>query len=345
MPLISVILPAYNAEKFIKEAVQSILDQTVNDFELIVINDASTDGTLDILQSFNDSRISIINNEINLKVVKSLNKGLELAKGEFIARMDADDISLPNRFEKQLQYFKQHPEVDICGTWVEVFDGGNAVFKPYEKHEDIRANLLFLNEIVHPSVMMRKSSLINHHLSYEESFINAEDYGLWVAAMDKLRFANVQEVLLRYRLHANNVSFFQNEIPSDVKAMNIKAYKRVLQNLGVTYTESDLDTHISFGLKRLTDLSKENIEKCLSWFQLIVASNNQRKYFNKKSLRNVVMHQLFFLVKKVKAQPNLYKEVFKVLLRLYSITDYLDYVRYICKRKFLANNKNRFRMA
>jgi glycosyltransferase involved in cell wall biosynthesis len=345
MPLISVILPAYNAEKFIKEAVQSILDQTVNDFELIVINDASTDGTLDILESFNDSRISIINNKINLKVVKCLNKGLELAKGEFIARMDADDVSLPNRFEKQLQYFKQHPEVDICGTWVEVFDGGNTVFKPYEKHEDIRANLLFLNEIVHPSVMMRKSSLIRHKLLYDESFLNAEDYGLWVVAMDKVIFANVQEVLLKYRLHANNVSFFQNEIPSDVKAMNIKAYQIVLQNLGVNYKEADLETHISFGLKRLSDLSKENIGKCLSWLQLIVATNNQNKYFNKKSLRNVVMHQLFFLIKKVKAQPNLYKEIFKVLLRLYSITDYLDYVRYICKRKFLSNNKNSFPMA
>ncbi len=128
MPKISVVLPVYNSEKYIAEAVQSILDQTFTDFELLIINDASTDGTLQILESFKDDRLKIINNPTNLKVVKSLNKGLELAQGEFIARMDADDIAYPQRFEKQIAYFKKYPQVDVCGTWVQAFGDDNFIF-------------------------------------------------------------------------------------------------------------------------------------------------------------------------------------------------------------------------
>ena len=340
MPLISVILPAYNAEKFIKDAIQSILDQTFEDFELIIINDCSTDNTLQIIKKFQDPRIKIIDNKTNLKIVRSLNSGMEIATGKFVARMDADDISLPTRFRKQIEYFNQHPEVDICGSWVRLFDGADTTFKPYESHDDIKASLLFVNNIIHPSVMFRKASLVKNNLSYDQSFINAEDYGLWVAAMDKLRFANVQEVLLKYRLHANNVSLFQKEIPADIRLMNIKAFETIFKNMGLSYTPTDLDIHLNFGLKRINDLSEAYINKSLSWLKHIVHTNNETRYFDKRSLRNVVLHQLFYLGKQIKNQPNLYLNILKTLVSLYSFKEYFNFSAYIFRRKFLSPKKH-----
>ena len=131
-------MPAYNAEKYIAESIESILSQTFTDFEFIIINDASTDSTKEIIESFQDSRIILINNEQNLGVAKSLNIGIATAKGKYIARMDADDISLPERFQTQFNFMEKNPDIDICGSWARMFGDKDDCMQTLQNHEDIR---------------------------------------------------------------------------------------------------------------------------------------------------------------------------------------------------------------
>ena len=126
-PQISVVMPAYNAEKYITEAIDSILFQTFKDFEFIIINDASTDSTKDIIESYKDPRIKLVNNEQNKGVAKSLNIGISVACGKYIARMDADDIALPERFQKQFDFMEQHPNIDVCGSWAKKTGNENEI--------------------------------------------------------------------------------------------------------------------------------------------------------------------------------------------------------------------------
>jgi glycosyltransferase involved in cell wall biosynthesis len=205
-PLISVILPAFNAENYIADAVKSILKQSYCNFEFIIIDDGSTDNTLPILQKYArlDSRILLISRE-NRRLVATLNEMVDLAKGDWIARMDADDISHPERFQRQLNLLKLSG-ADICGSWIKFFgDNSNRIWRTHESNTAIKTDMLFKCPLAHPSVMIRAGLL--KKLKYRSSYIHAEDYDLWVrSAMGGFVFANVPDVLLSYRVHANQIS-------------------------------------------------------------------------------------------------------------------------------------------
>lgn len=206
---VTVLMSVYNGEKYLKEAVDSILNQTFTDFEFLITNDASTDKSMEILRSYNDSRIKIVSNEKNLGLTKSLNKGLSLAKGEYIARMDADDISDPYRLEKQVYFLDMHPEIGILGTQYRLFDSNSRNSKIMVVPTcdvQIRWNLLFKCTFAHPTVMIRKNVLLVNKLKYDEAFFVAEDYELWTRLLKYTRGANLKECLLQYRIHSTNAS-------------------------------------------------------------------------------------------------------------------------------------------
>lgn len=220
-PRVSVILSVYNGEKYIKQAIESILHQTFKDFELIIIDDGSTDNTSFVLDGFNDSRIIRVKNEKNIGLVKSLNKGLNIAKGEFIARMDADDVSVSDRFEKQIAYLDKHKDIGVLGTYMEqVDDKGKtlSLFKVPESHKDILCRMLSGTAIVHASVVMRRNILMSVG-SYNPEFLHTEDTELWTRLILKTHFANLPEVLYIRRIHKNSImsmhSKFQDE--QDIK--------------------------------------------------------------------------------------------------------------------------------
>jgi glycosyltransferase involved in cell wall biosynthesis len=199
-PRISVILPVYNGAPHLREALDSILGQSISDLECIVIDDGSTDSTGEIINSCGDPRIRCLRNTRNEGIVRALNQGLAAARGEFIARMDADDISLPRRLETQLAYLARWPEVALCGSWTEVFGARQLVLDSGvlpETSAEIKSKLLFHNAIAHPTVFARRGFFLDSR--YEESYQTAEDYALWTATIGRFRFANVQQVLLRYR--------------------------------------------------------------------------------------------------------------------------------------------------
>jgi len=201
-PKISVIMSVYNGMPYLKEAVKSILNQTYKNFEFIIVEDGSTDGSWKYLKSLKDRRIKLIKNSKNLGLAASLNKALGLAQGDYVARMDADDLSLPKRLEEQVKFFKNHPSIDICGTWADIIDqNGNVIGeKKYPTNSnDIRKALSFYNPIIHPSLMIRKM-VFDELKGYDANFDYAEDYDLLMRARKKFSMANLPKKLIKWRI-------------------------------------------------------------------------------------------------------------------------------------------------
>jgi hypothetical protein len=205
-PLVSVAMPVYNGEKYLAEAIDSVLQQTFKDFELIIIDDGSTDGSLEILKTYQklDSRIILISRE-NRNLTTTLNEIIDLARGAWVARMDQDDISLPHRFERELECLEV-TNADICGSWIQFFGAGDRrIWRTFHTDQAIKVDMLFKCPFAHPSVMM-KTELIKK-LRYDCAWEKAEDYELWTrAAISGWRMTNVQEVLLHYRRHSQQIS-------------------------------------------------------------------------------------------------------------------------------------------
>jgi len=207
-PKVSVIMAVYNGMPYLKEAVKSILDQTFKDFEFIIIDDASTDGTQQYLKILKDRRIKIITNKKNLGLASSLNKALKLSKGEYIARMDADDISLPDRFKTQLEFLESHSAISLCGSWADLIDENGKVIgeKKYPTAGiEVKKALRWYQPIIHPT-FMAKSKIYKELGGYDKNFDYAEDYEFLVRAMKKYKFANIPEKLLFWRQADNRRS-------------------------------------------------------------------------------------------------------------------------------------------
>jgi len=212
-PKISVLLPVYNGGEYLQTAIDSILNQSYSDFEFIIINDASTDNSEKLICSYTDSRIRYIKNEQNIGLIRTLNKGLDLCNGDYIARMDQDDIANDKRLEKQNDILDKNPEIGVCGSWFTLFGTrNNHVAKHPEHPEHIKIGMLAYCAIGHPTVMMRKSSL--QGLKYDEDYQAAEDYEFWTRLLRITKFYNIQESLLDYRLHETNMSVKENSIQS-----------------------------------------------------------------------------------------------------------------------------------
>jgi glycosyltransferase involved in cell wall biosynthesis len=328
MPLISVIVTVYNTERYIEAAVQSILNQTITDFELIIINDASTDRTWEILQSFNDERIVLVNNETNQGIPKNANTGLKLAKGDYIAKMDADDISHPMRFERQLAYFNAHPDVVICGSWAQIFGADDVLIRTPVTHDEIKAGLLFLNVIFNPAVMFKSSIYHQFGLSYNEHFPVLEDYTLWLDAVDKVKFANVPEILLKYRVHNQNISVFKKNNQDMLNDYHHKIYSRFFDKLNLAYTIEDLVRHRKIGLKQYEEVTASELDKCLTWLEKVCIQNKKVKYLNQKELIIVAISNVLYLLKKSKSSLKVYLAATKSLLKISGLSGPFIYLQF-----------------
>ena len=204
---LSVILPVYNQEKYLKESINSILNQSYKNFELIIINDGSTDGSEKIIFEFKDPRIIYFKQD-NLGLTKTLNIAINKAKGKFIARMDADDIAGKTRFEKQINYFDKHPDFKICGTWAKLIDEeGNIINYKKTKNtdHDIKKNIIKKNEFVHPSVMFDKNMFVELG-GYNNEFKIAQDYDFFIRACKKYKVYNIPEFLIKQRINKESIS-------------------------------------------------------------------------------------------------------------------------------------------
>ncbi len=277
--LISVILPVYNASNYLKESIDSILNQTYTNFELIIINDGSTDESVEIIDQYLDSRIRIIHNETNLGLIATLNKGIDAAKGEFIARMDADDISLPLRFQKQIEFLYKNSSIDIVGSSYEIFGDENKIINLTTNSKQIEIELLFHNPICHPSVMWRVKSIIDTHMRFETNFIHNEDWAFWLTALEKgLKIANIPDVLLKYRFEGQNITV-KNKHTTKERFINLYSYY-----LKPYYKIDTFELHWSISHAQPQSYS---IKELTNQFKLIESSLYKKKY-NKVLIQNIL---------------------------------------------------------
>lgn len=265
MPKVSVILPFHNPGKYFPAAVESILAQTFRDFEVLLLDDASDDGSSETAHEITnrDPRVKIIRSETNLSLSPQLNRGIEAADGELVARMDADDISSPTRFEKQVSVFKNFPRVGICGSIVvEILASGELSGYQWElpsDHDDI-VSLQFLRcGFSHPSVMMRKSVLVDHSLRYREDYQVAQDYELWFRILQVTEGFNIQEPLLKYRRFPDQLS--QASSPRKLHEVG-EIRNRILEFVGLDSDENNQIMHRRF--------CEDNWPRDLNWFREMI---------------------------------------------------------------------------
>jgi glycosyltransferase involved in cell wall biosynthesis len=290
MPRVTVLMPVYNGQVYLREAIDSVIGQTFNDFELLIINDGSTDDTLRILESFVDPRIRLIMNEKNLGLVHCLNQGIEIARGQYVARMDCDDVCMPERLRVQSDFLDSNPSVDICGSWIVDLDGDYlTTFKYPVSHEDIQAQLLFRNPLAHPAIMLRRSTFIAHGLRYEESERHAEDYGLWIRVQNLVGMANIPQVLLHYRRHEDQVSSTKRQEQRLVTNNIRMAQLRTLYTQANIREQKDfLDICAAFDEPHNFIGDTNVLQRWMSLLTTLLAVNSEHKIYGQQSFVRII---------------------------------------------------------
>ena len=234
-------MPVYKDAAFIDKTLSSMLRQSLGDFELLALADPNTDEqTLAIVNACSDRRVRLVRSDAPLTVAGMLNYGIDMAQGQFIARMDADDIALDQRLERQVVYLESHPDVAICGTWCDLFGAENWQFRIPTDDTELRFSLVFGCVFVHPSVMWRRELFEHHWLRYDTALTVTEDYDLWVRAARLVRFGAVPEVLLRYRKHDRSAT---NLRATEGRAQYCRLQKLALQDNGYCVDEDTFEFH------------------------------------------------------------------------------------------------------
>ena len=232
-------MPVHNTAPFLREAMDSMLAQTFVDFELIVLNDCSPDNAEEILDSYDDPRVVRYKGEKNVGLANVLNIGIGMARGKYIARMDSDDISLPNRLQVQADYLEAHPEIDLVSVGMQLFGDKNEVWIRETHPEKVKINALFQSPVLHASSMWRKESFEKHGLCFCQDMVPSEDYDLWTRALAKgLALTNLPEVLYKYRIHSTQATYNLGKIEKKV----LEVRKNYIHAVLPSVSEKDLET-------------------------------------------------------------------------------------------------------
>lgn len=280
-PLISVIIPFYNAELYIYESILSIINQDYFNLEILLVNDGSSDSSVDIIRKINDPRIKLYNNEKNQGIVYSLNLAISKAKGEFIARMDADDVAYRNRFSTQLTYLMNNPNVDLIGSYYKIMNRG-FFYKLPLKHKDILNHMLISSPIAHPTVFFRRALIDNGDYYYRNDYQYCEDFDLWSRLVFKYNLANLPDFLLEYRSHENQISKTKNEVQ---KNKTIEVRTNMLKVLS-----SDLNRDFLFFINNeiYYKLFENRFRKNFKALDELLNSNNQKVIYEATFFSNYI---------------------------------------------------------
>ncbi|RDC56223.1 glycosyltransferase [Pedobacter chinensis] len=293
-PLVSVIMPAYNAEKHIAEAIQSILNQTYQNWELLILDDGSTDQTLTIARKFANKKISVFA-EGNKGQSAQLNKGIYLAKGKYIAIAHADDINHKERLQLQSEFLEKHSEIGICGSAIEAFSINSNLKKiiTYPSNADIcYSSLYYSNPLAHPTVILRKQILVDFNQKYNESLVAAEDYELWIRLSKFTKISNLDKVLVHYRLHDQQTS----EIKKNDEEKTVIQSRAILVNQlceNVDKNQASMIFNFFYSPKNLTThqhWQALTLGILLISRQVYMSSNNAQKFLIdvfEKNLRSI----------------------------------------------------------
>ncbi|WP_339923301.1 glycosyltransferase family 2 protein [uncultured Cyclobacterium sp.] len=302
--ILSVVMPVYNGEAHLKEAIQSVLNQSFTDFELIIIDDGSVDTSASIVSEISDPRIRYIKNDCNKGISYSRNRGIKEAKGDFLAWMDCDDLISPNRFEIQLKFMTQNPSVGICGTWLTRFDSQSVnTAKSPADHNSIKALLLFKPAIWNATAINRLDWIKKAGLTFDERLTVAEDFDFYWKACREFPVANIPNALYQYRDSESSImkSFDSKEEQSF--AIHKIIYQRSLVELGIEVEEKHLRMHRNIGSTHLFDSTSE-FKNAFYWLIYLQENNRKAKIYEPQALAKT-LGQIFYFTGKKSSQAGL----------------------------------------
>lgn len=275
---LTIIMPVYNAQAYLSESIASILDQSFKNFEFLIIDDCSHDQSVNVIESFSDKRIRLIKNQQNLGVAKTLNLAIQMARGEYIARMDADDIAMVKRLEKQIHFLRQNQDVDIIGTFLHTFGDVEQRWSHPLTNDDIKVGLMFHSCLFHPTVMFRNI----FHNPYNFSFKYTEDYNFWTeCALEGKILQNLDIIGLKYRLHANQIGQVRRVKQNEEKVLIASSYaKRALpslKNINLAHTIQLIESRKGSDLLHFFSVYKN--------LKALWKANKEDSFFNNYSLK------------------------------------------------------------
>lgn len=323
--LVSVIMGIHNEkEEYLKCSIESICNQTYDNIELIIIDDASTAEcvkSIDKIVSEN-VKIRVIHNPENYGLTKSLNIGLDQARGEYIARMDADDYSVPDRIEKQVSFLETHEDIDICGSGVISFGDKQFFMSPWDgfSNDEAQCYLFFSSTLCHPSVMIRKGFLDSNNLRYDESFKKGQDYDLWERCSVVGKLAVMKEVLLFYRIHEDQITTKDKQ--SQDQTADIVRLRRI-SRLGITPSKHDYRCHLLLNGGVDDGISCDDMKQ---WVTKLISANNKVGMVNKESFGRLLSERM-----------TLFKMRNKRCFHLVNATDAFNMIKIIASKITVKN--------
>ncbi len=286
-PLVSVVMPVYNGEYYLSEAVRSILTQSFTDFEFLIIDDGSTDKTFDLIEQYarKDSRVRVFRNTTNLGLATSLNIGLKLSRGSLIARMDADDVAMPHRLSNQSIFMQNNSKVTVCGSALETYEQPGKNWIPPLTHEAIKVMMLFECCMYHPTIIFRKNAIFNNNGGYDNQFSGAEDYELWyrLSKVSSVCFANIAEPLIRYRTHIGND---RSQYKKKQQRLANLVRRKQLNRLGIYPNNQEFSLHEAFSYSDYKPFKLIDLENYREWLNRIEDANMKFHVFSPFHLRH-----------------------------------------------------------
>lgn len=284
-------MPVYNGESYIDDAIDSVLAQAFSDFELIIVNDGSTDNSLRLIQDYDDHRIKCLSRDENRGLAVTRNEGVAAASGQYVAMLDCDDIANPARLEIQTAYLDENQDIGVVGSWVEIIDEAGAVTGDVWRFEAspqrLPAALLFHNCFAQSSIMARRELL--GEAPYRSDFPPAEDYDLWVRLASHTRLANISKPLVRYRCHQGGTSRKKTALAESNTSKIIIAQ---LEKLGLTPTSRDMQVHRYLG-KSLSCDDSVTFDLAEKWLERLLSANRLSRVYDETVFREVIHDRWF----------------------------------------------------
>lgn len=272
-------MPTYNVAPYVREAIDSVMQQTYTDFELLVIDDCSTDDTVSVVRSIDDPRIHIVQNEKNVGLAKNLNRGLSHITTEYVARMDGDDIAEPCWLEREVAILDNHPDIGICSGGFERFGTVKSLVRFPEHHEDCMANMLFECSVIVPT--FRMSLYRDHGLRYSTEAFPAEDYRFWAECLRVTKIYNIQETLFHYRMHPTQICTARRE-EQQHKVAQVRRY--MLEWLSEEFTEEE-KTYYTGQFMAPQIASKQDYRERKAFCRKMIEKNRSVGHFDEEALR------------------------------------------------------------
>jgi len=335
-PKVSILMPVYNVEKYLAEAIDSILNQSFADFELLVLDDCSPDKCADIIKTFDDKRIVYHRNEKNLGLANNLNVGLKMAKGEYIARMDGDDISLPDRLKTQIDFLENNPDIDLCSCGLEMFGTENTVWIRERDPEQVKITMMFFSPVLHATSVWRKLSFEKNDLYYNQDAFPAEDYDLWARAVFYCKLVNIPEVLYKYRIHGIQVTKTDDRVDMRCNEIQSNYLKKTLPTLD----ENDINRFISMFIRK-ENINVSNVRSLKKIYGKLICANKIDKFFDETKLEHRLKRYYQSLVVNVLRGSSLRDKLILLNeLRMKQIVDLFGISKYLKVLHLVMKNKN-----